>query len=57
MLFVLLFVRLFDGLPCFPNLDFIPVAAGFSIAFISNCHVSEKTRKQSDVGKSDRANE
>ena len=45
-----LFVRLFDGLPCFRILDFIPVAAGFSIAFISNCQVSEKATKQSDFG-------
>ena len=52
----MLFVRLFDGLPCFRILDFIPVAAGFSIAFISTCHVSRKGTKQSEVGKSDHAN-
>ena len=45
-----LFVRLFDGLPCFRILDFIPVAAGFSMAFISICQVSEKATKQSDFG-------
>ena len=52
----MLFVRLFDGLPCFRILDFIPVAAGFSIAFISTCHASGKATKQSDLGKSDGAN-
>ena len=52
----MLFVRLFDGLPCFRILDLIPVAAGFSIAFISTYHVSGKATKESDGGKSDRAN-
>ena len=52
----MLFVRLFDGLPCFRILDFIPVAAGFSMAFISICHVNEKATKQSNFGKSNRVN-
>lgn len=52
----MLFVRLFNGLPCFRILDFIPVAAGFSIAFISTYHVSGKVTKQSNDGKSDGAN-
>ena len=44
----MLFVRLFDGLPCFRNLVFTPVAAGFSIVFVSTYHVSEKATKESD---------
>ena len=56
----MLFVRLFDGLPCFRILDFSPVAAGFSIAFISICHVIEKATQEGegegDVRKSDGAN-
>ena len=54
----MLFVRLFDGLPCFRILDFNPVEAGFSIAIISICHVSEKARQEGEgnFGKSDGAN-